>query len=551
MKWDRLAASKFFVIIAFSYLCKFALYRYVADLDTGLNMLQLVGAYTIMVGASILLTSMGCLGKHSRFTNLLIMLITDIWLVANIIYYKANFIYLDWQIILCAGNLHGFEDSIIAYVHWWLFIIPLLTLITSLVIFRNHEPIDLLSIHKANLLLISSLIISAIGLGTSKVGNIHFENEHPNHLSIDHDKNIFIQTHSPIGHLIYVLWEGVKDSVLHVKAILPLSEQEKVILSAIYTESGAPSQPKGHLVFLLVESWESWTLDAKDVNGHVVCENINAYIRSHHVLMCPHIITQQKYGRSGDGQLITQTGMLPVTTGVTCSKYGDNVYPNFAHFYPQSVVLNPYPGVWNQKQTTYSYGYKRLRETPRVIKGTDSLMLHWAREELEKATEPKCLLTITINTHVPFNSVKPTMVFDDTYSDIEKDYLQTVRYMDRQVGRFLAWSDTAGIMQNATIVLTADHNHFPRERDKGICPLIIKSPLIEATVLIPEAFQMDIFPTVLHSIGQTNYAWHGFGIDLLDSTAVRTISPEQAYALSDKMIRTNFFHSHKVQESQN
>ena len=154
---------------------------------------------------------------------------------------------------------------------------------------------------------------------------------------------------------------------------------------------------------------------------------------------------------------------------------------------------------------------------------------------------PVCVLAITINTHTPFYSVPTTMDLDEAYTKTENRYLQCARYFDTHAGRFLAWADTAKTMQNATIVITADHNHFPQKKGQGVCPLIIRSPNIKHFIYIPEAYQMDIFPTILHAIGQSNYAWRGFGIDLLDSTAVRTISEEQAYSLSDRMIRTNFF----------
>jgi len=541
LKLDRLSASKSYVVSVFSYFCKFVLYRFANDLDEELNILQMIGAYTFIVGASVILTLIG-LWRNKVLPNLFIILFTDIWIFANILYYSANSIYLDWQIILCANNLLGFEDSIIAYLRWWMIIIPLLTIaiIYFLYFSKNVLLTSPLSKKYKLLILLSVILIYTAGLALVKRGNYISDKDHPA-FSINHDKNLYAKTLSPLGYFCYVIWEGLQDSFFQVKSVIPYSAQEEKVLSVICTDTVIPATPQGHLVFILVESFESWALTAKDKYGNEVCENLNNFIRNNNVLLCTQVFTQQKHGRSGDGQLITQTGLLPISTGVTCMKYGGNTYPNLAHFYPNGVVLNPYPGVWNQKQTTYSYGYKRLREPPHIIKGTDSIIVKWAREELENVSVPTCVLAITINTHAPFTSVPASMQFSDQYSSLEADYLQSVHYMDRHVGNFLAWADTATTMQNATIVITADHNHFPRENGKGLCPLIIKSPIITQSINIYAAYQMDIFPTVLHTIGQSNYAWHGFGVDLLDTTAVRIISPEQAYALSDKMIRTDFF----------
>jgi len=259
--------------------------------------------------------------------------------------------------------------------------------------------------------------------------------------------------------------------------------------------------------------------------------------------------------------------------------HGDNTYPNYAHFYPNSVILNPYQGVWNQRVTTRSYGYQRLREPKFFLHGNDSMVFQWTREELCTADTPTCVLAITINTHAPFKSVKPELTLPDSYAPAEQSYLQCVHYFDRQLGHFLSWTDTASIMLNSTFIITADHNHFPVTETRGKCPLIIASPAITQKIEIETAYQMDIFPTLLHAINQ-NYFWHGLGIDLLNlpssahsqtlgtqeqkpSSTInpstpnpshlnlsttrhspRPITPHEASVLSDKLIRTNYFSTH-------
>ena len=534
------------ITLTLTYLTKFVLYRYLVELDEGLNAWQTIGAYTILVGVSMVLACVG-MRKGRVFLSLISMLLIDIWLVANIIYYKSNFLLLDWQVILIADNLNGFEDSIIAYLQWQIYLIPVITIITAifLIIYRSKIIQEPISWKKFLFLPFIGFVIYLVGLGIGAIGNKVYARENEDNWVFEQDKKLFLKIHSPIGHIGMVLWDGIEERILHFKAIAPLTSHEEEILSAIYTgsieDSILANPPHAHMVFILVESLESWPLLAKDINGVDVCENINQYIHSHNVLFCPNLTSQQVYGRSGDGQLITQTGLLPLSSGVTCMTHGGNVYPNYAHFYQDGVVLNPYSGIWNQRVTTYSYGYKRLRESSVLLRGTDSLMVSWAIEELQKATEPTCVLLLTINTHAPFNSVESTLQLPPIYSRIEAKYLQTVHYMDKHVGRFLAWADTAQTMSDATIVITADHNHFPRNNGKGLCPLIIKSPLIDHAYFIREAYQMDIFPTVLHAIGQMDYNWKGFGVDLLNDTVKRQISDQQAYALSDKMIRTNFF----------
>ena len=69
-------------------------------------------------------------------------------------------------------------------------------------------------------------------------------------------------------------------------------------------------------------------------------------------------------------------------------------------------------------------------------------------------------------------------------------------------------------------------------------PRLTKSWIIEE-----QTYQMDAFPTILHLIGCDHYYWKGFGVNLLDSVkrGDRMIVEQNAFELSDKIIRSNFF----------
>ena len=72
------------------------------------------------------------------------------------------------------------------------------------------------------------------------------------------------------------------------------------------------------------------------------------------------------------------------------------------------------------------------------------------------------------------------------------------------------------------------------------------SPNLEEKLVITDmTYQMDAYPTILHLIGCEDYYWKGFGVNLLDSVARnnRPITEQEAYELSDKLIRSNYFSS--------
>ena len=527
------------LVVTAALFIKSVFLRQIMEMDT-LGSGQLVAAYLSVGAVSLGLALLSWLPR--RWPVVMLMLLTDLWFIAGIWYYHANFIWLNWQAVRTITELKGFESSILAYMRWQQLVLPLSTLVSLITLFafpvtrpqRRH-------------LMPVVLTVCVLTLGGIAVRALNPLTEEDRQQSFHAEQSYYLRTHSPLAQVGYILYEAVQDGLFRWHASQPFTEREQAIMAAVYRPGAASQAPQGHLVYILVESLETWALEAQDQTGQPVGAHILSYIDTHPVLYVPAVETQQVYGRSGDGQLITQTGLLPVTAGVTCQQYGTNTYPNLAHFYADGAVINPYfIPVWNQRVVTHSYGFRQLLGPRSLVNMKDSMVMERTRDYLTQAQEPSMVLALTIDTHTPFRTRRDSIPLDDRYSRVEQDYLRSVHYTDRQIGRFLQWADTAAVMRHATIVITADHNHFQRVNGHGLCPFIMASPCIFRPVRHPAALQMDIYPTVLHAIGQTDYEWRGLGIDLLDENAQsllehRPIRPEEAYSLSDKLIQTNFF----------
>lgn len=527
-------------VLTAALFCKNILYRHLTGMDALLSAGQLVAAYSSVMAVCLLFAMLAWIPR--RWPAITLCILTDLWFIAGIWYYKANMLWINWQAISTLSELKGFAASISSYLTWEQLLLPLTTIAVIIVLLLIISPRTSLRACMSVAGMAAFLCVCAmIGRYIAPL------DEETKQRSFHAEENHFIATHSSLMQMGKIAYDAVKEGLFHWTSTQPLTPREQEILAAICHEPVEAASPQGHLVYILVESWETWGLQAVDAHGQAVCPYLSAYIQTHPVLFVPGIRTQQKYGRSGDGQLITQTGLLPISTGVACRQFGHNTYPNLAHFYTDGIVFNPYRiPVWNQTTVTSSYGFQHLSKPRQLHNENDSVILQRTRDYLAQSQSPTAALVLTIDTHTPFRTHRDSIDLPDSLSMIEQNYLRSLRYTDRQIGRFLEWADTAATMQQATIVITADHNHFPVEHGHGLCPLIIASPAITHSVTVPEALQMDIFPTTLHAIGQSNYAWQGFGIDLLsenvDSLLVhRSIRPDEAYDLSDKLIQTNFF----------
>lgn len=524
--------------------------------------------------AAAVFLALAVMWTPKRWPVITLLGLTDLWIIAQIIYYRVNHLFMTWHLFTLTGNMEGFWSSIIPYCDASLLLFPLTTCVAAVCFLWKAAPFRWWET------LIALVIGAAISLSGSYlrwhyhkpcINGAPFTWEWVNPCTIPQAFFVGVSeserkpTHY-IHHrsiLAYPLFMAVDFVQSYTTRTTPaqLTPEEEAALAVLLQPVSEPAPLQGNLVILLLESFESWVLDAKDANGQPVCPYMKNYIDFHPLLYVKDVKSQIQYGMSGDGQLIVNTGLYPTLEGIACVDYDYCTYPNIAHFYPNSAVVNPCRNVWNQRTMTPAYGYQDLIEpdTDYRFAWTDSTMIDRLIETVERLAQPSCVMGISINGHLPFDSSPDPIVIPDSVPAIIRSYLQTAHFTDRQVGRLLVWADTAEVMRNSTIAITGDHcilscNMSDEVRDYGLkahlpfgtgragCPLIVVAPGISEGIYIEQANQVDIYPTILHAINQQSYFWKGFGRDLLD----KNISREDANynlsrSLSDKLIRTNYF----------
>jgi phosphoglycerol transferase MdoB-like AlkP superfamily enzyme len=269
------------------------------------------------------------------------------------------------------------------------------------------------------------------------------------------------------------------------------------------------------------------------------------------------VSAQVRHGVSGDGQMIVNTGLLPITDGAASFRFPHNTYPALSHLYKKTgLIAASSLSYWNQKFMSQSYGIKQNY----VVKAVDDK--HIVEKYLEVKSQHDFLIVLTMSTHAPFNYCTQN-VYQKTEGmpDEIYNYLNSVKYMDMQLAMLLKDIKENPITNSSTVVITADHSGLSRDLRKqfeafskehnlgfsnisGHIPLLIYSPQIEnKTIINDPIYQMDIYPTLLHLLGCDKYYWKGVGVNLLEQDAWvhRPISPNEAQVLSDKIIRANYF----------
>lgn len=597
LKFDETKYANWMVAIVFAFsiflkniLCYYCVFHSILISSLWSDTSAFFAFYLDKLAPALLLAAFVFLFKSKTWT-IYLNFVLDIWIISNLFYYNANELFIDVPAILMAGNMveYSLWDSLLVYWQHSFLVFPVISILYTVfvVLYGRKQKYERQFVPFLALIISAFLVLIPVyyynrmrywkpfeeeRIQFAKENNYSEYEGYVYHnqwwrMFIPYEETCFaakwgcplsgheyLRCHSICSYFPAIfIWNAVADA-----SVADLNPSDVEVPGFCFNRNNAEAEfNPTPLIVILFESFESWIFENDEVAAEVM-PNIHNLLTKENVLFCSKVKSQVKAGVSGDGQLIVNTGLLPVASGVTTAGYSGNTFPNFAHFYDSALVVNSCPNIWNQNVMTYKYGYKEEINADSV----DSYVFRSIEGRmLQEKNYSFCALGITIASHSPFNRVpeKQFKSVKNVPSYLNK-YLSCLNYTDSCFGNFLSL-----LPSNATLVITGDHTIFKGNlirqfsgfaeengfttlyEDKNCCPLIVYSPQITSKTVVDEVcYQMDIYPTILHLIGCDGYCWHGFGVNLLDSTARhnRLISPEEASALSDKMIRADYFRNY-------
>ena len=496
-------------------------------------------------------------------------------MIANLFYYKANTLFLSVEIMKMADNMDGFWDSLLAYMGWDIFSLPIITIfyiaiLCLLHLYRSPK-------RKYPHFIITMVASIALAVLCNYFYGVFYRQAYPGSnakiyyfpfgrffsaidLWWDVDNSSYPKDNSIISYFPACLLYSTLSPAGEIIQLTDVQQEE--IEKYIHKTKNVAILPTTNLIFILFESLESWAVNS--VCGYHYMPNVHQLTQQEHVLYVDKLCSQVRHGNSADGQMIDVTGLLPISNGAACRLYGKNDYPSYASFYTNSAIVNPTLCVWQQSIVTFSYHFNDLIEAKQGNHWGDKELVEQMSEYAQNQDSNFCILGITVDSHVPFayGSTHPKHIVPGM-PNILSAYLNCLNYTDSCIGVLLNTIKNSPLANNTTIVISGDHTIFrshdadidkfasehniPMRTGHTFTPLIIYSPEIEGNIQLTDTcYQMDIFTTILHLIGAEDYYWHGFGVNLLDSAARnnRPCTEQEAYRLSDLMIRSDYFRTY-------
>jgi len=532
------------------------------------------------ISITLFLSCFVFVSKHPWWT-IVILLFIDVWCLANIIYFRSYGLFIDWPTMQLAGNMDGFWGSVLFYVSWKeLFL--LLSSVIYILLFcyvKNAKSITInLKIFACSLALSYILSIAGIYCYTYKLKRCLIHNMYtkeaamlptcltynPFNIKLRYacgNTSDQVYLYSIIHSFIWSMIDAT--SIEHEGLQLDIDDLDQqtvetipYLLNETYTDSMGFSSK---LIVLIVESLEDWAINP------VTAPHLYHFVHTHNCFYVPHIQCQVKKGMSADGQMIINTGLLPIQSEATCYAFPLNTYPSIASCCKgRTVNIIPHKiDVWNQQYMSPAYAY----DTTIIRSQVDSILAFATIEAIHNGYQ--MVQTITMSSHAPFEyGIKYSHLTTPTgMPNHMANYMKSISYADDGIAILLDAMDNDSLMQDVTLVITGDHVIFPDEQrhdyaqyveqnNLSFCikdafvPLIIYSSFDQFIMKDVEAYQMDIYPTIMSLLGCKDYYWKGFGVDLMNDSMVqnRTLISEQAFHISDQLIRSNYFKSINLYE---
>lgn len=275
------------------------------------------------------------------------------------------------------------------------------------------------------------------------------------------------------------------------------------------------SNNKGkNLILIIVESLHSSVLTLPVEEN--ICPTLHALASDSGSITALNVIPNAGLGRSADGQLIYNTGLLPLEGDVFITDYATADYPSLAKAlrgYTAVEAIGERKEVWNHHLTTLSYGYTRLYEN---LAGNcdgmneDAEIFNAATDIISGLPQPFFIEITSLSMHEPFDKpkVSPTLDNDSEFinrlDSRDRYYLEAVKHFDTALGEFIQWLRNNGLADKSVIVLAGDH-----EAAKNALSPLLSHPTVPLIIYNagyklnhPQPInQIDVFPTILDVMG--------------------------------------------------
>lgn len=292
-----------------------------------------------------------------------------------------------------------------------------------------------------------------------------------------------------------------------------------------------------HVFFIQVESLQALAIK-QTIGDQEITPHINSLLQDS--LYFNQVFQQIGAGNTSDAEWMFHTSLYPKGLEATVNYLSGEEVPSLVRLlndrdYFTSTYHADAIDYWNRDKLYPALGFQKAytkEEIPHEdIIGfgpSDQVLFDFVQQEVKKQVEEDKKIyanIMTLTSHTPFEIPPEKQLlqlpaeFEGSYAG---NYLQSVRYTDEQIGKFIEFLKAEGLYEESLIVITGDHSglhgtpmkvsdtklmsellgHTYTMKDRFLLPFIVAGPgLFQNEEISTLGGQVDIMPTLTNLLG--------------------------------------------------
>lgn len=292
-----------------------------------------------------------------------------------------------------------------------------------------------------------------------------------------------------------------------------------------------------HLFIIQVESLQEFVI-GKSLNGEEITPNLNGLLNESAYFS--NVFQQIGAGTTSDAEWLVNTGLYPEGMIPTVNSLNGKKVPSLAGTLQQAAYGSATYHAdevefWNRDVLYPVLGYDEVFSSEQIpaekevgFGPADEVLFDFALSQLPRQLETYDRMysnIVTVTSHTPFKLPEEMQYLDlpssyeDTYTG---NYLQSVSYVDKQIGEYIQELKKNGLYDQSLIVILGDHSgvngslvtkedeellanfigHSYTMKDRFTVPLIFTGGgLFDGIEMKRLGGQVDVMPTILALLG--------------------------------------------------
>lgn len=529
-----------------------------------------------------------------RFWGLYVFnLIVSVLLLIDLWYYRGFGTMTSVHLLSQTSNLDNLSGSILSFINVKdsIFIFDLIVLLIIYIWKKDYMVSASRSVTEFLVLFLACVII--IGYIPFRSNVLNIPDKYATFSMLD--ANITTYNLSPIGYHLMNAYQYFTED-----AYKTLTAKDQEDIKNWFKENKEDVQDnkykgmmKGkNLIVLQMESMEAFPLN-KTIDGQEITPNLNKLLNNS--VYFSNVLEQVNLGTTSDAEFMINTSIYPMRDGSVFFRYPYNKYPSFPKLMEQSGYnsLSTHPdkgSYWNWMIAHTNIGFSHsfdstaFEHDETIGMGlSDGSYLRQLVEKLKVEKQPFYDFSITLTNHSPFDLPKEyreLKLTPELDGSVAGGYLQSVRYVDTQIGKFINNLRAANMLDNTVIAFVGDHEgihkYYQGELDEmkdlpdwlkangKRVPFIIYNPSMEKTEIPTIGGQIDVMPTLLYLMGidENKYINSAMGKNLFNtkrdyailrnSDIVGTADDAgkahmtKALEIADEIVKSNYFEKYSA-----